>query len=71
MHLAGVSEYRARDITEIFWDEKVSASTIATLNKKIYPKIERWRTRPLSGTYPYVYVDGIFLKRAWGARMKT
>ena len=28
--------------------------------------IEQWRSRPLKDKYPYVYVDGIFLKRCWG-----
>lgn len=25
-----------------------------------------WRQRPLEGGYPYVFVDGIYLKRSWG-----
>lgn len=29
-------------------------------------KIEDWRNRPHSGEYPYVFVDGIYLKRSWG-----
>ena len=28
--------------------------------------IEEWRNRPLRDEYPYVYVDGIYLKRCWG-----
>lgn len=35
-------------------------------NKKAYGHIEKWRNRPLTKEYPYVYVDGIFLKRCWG-----
>ena len=30
-----------------------------------------WRTRPLSGTYPYVYVDGVYLKRSWGGEIQN
>ncbi|BDZ80987.1 hypothetical protein Lac3_21960 [Claveliimonas bilis] len=45
---------------------KVSPGTISNLNKKAYEHIETWRTRPLSGDYPYVYVDGVYLKRSWG-----
>ena len=34
------------------------------LNKKAYVHIEDWRNRPLQGgRYPYVYVDGIYLRR--------
>ena len=67
MYLAGVSVRRMEDITEALWGSKVSPSTISELNKKAYVHIENWRNRPLHGqTYPYVYVDGIYLKRNWG-----
>lgn len=67
MYLAGVSVRRVEDITEALWGSKVSASTISELNKKAYVNIEEWRNRVLrGGKYPYVYVDGIYLKRNWG-----
>ena len=66
MYLAGVSVRRVEDITEALWGSKVSPSTISELNKKAYVNIEAWRNRPLQGgRYPYVYVDGIYLKRNW------
>ena len=64
MYLAGVSVRRVEDITETLWGSKVSPSTISELNKKAYVHIEDWRNRPLqSGRYPYVYVDGLYLRR--------
>lgn len=64
MYLAGVSVRRVEDITEALWGSKVSPSTISELNKKAYVNIEVWRNQPLQGVkYPYVYVDGIYLKR--------
>lgn len=33
--------------------------------------MEAWRKRPLEREYPYVFVDGIWLKRAWGGRTAT
>ena len=27
--------------------------------------------RPLTGEYPYVYVDGIYLKRCWGGEIQN
>ena len=66
MYLAGVSVRRVEDITEALWGTKVSPGTISNLNKKAYEHIEQWRNRPLKDDYPYVYVDGIFLKRCWG-----
>ena len=50
----------------------MSASTISELNKKAYVNIEAWRNRPLQGgKYPYVYVDGIYLKRNWGGEYEN
>lgn len=71
MYLAGVSVRRVEDITEALWGTKVSPGTISNLNKKAYEHIERWRTRPLTGEYPYVYVDGVFLKRSWGGEIQN
>ena len=71
MYLAGVSVRRVEDITEALWGTKVSPSTVSELNKKIYVKIDEWRKRPLSGDYPYVYLDGIYLKRSWGGEVSN
>ena len=45
---------------------------ISELNKKAYVHIEDWRNRPLQGgRYPYVYVDGIYLRRNWGGEYEN
>ena len=71
MYLAGVSVRRVEDITEALWGTRVSPSTVSDLNKKIYGTIEAWRNRPIEGEHPYVYLDGIVLKRTWRARCAT
>lgn len=72
MYLAGVSVRRVEDITEALWGSKVSPSTISELNRKAYVHIEEWRNRPLKGgKYPYVYVDGIYLRRNWGGEFEN
>ena len=71
MYLAGVSVRRVEDITEALWGSKVSPSTISELNKKAYVHIEDWRNRPLQGNYPYVYVDGIYLRRNRGGEYEN
>jgi len=71
MYLAGVSTRRIEDITELLWDAKLSAGTMSRLNSKVYEQIEVWRNRPLSGAYPYVYLDGIYLKRNWGGEYEN
>ena len=63
---------RVEDITEALWGSKVSPATISELNKKAYVHIEDWRNRPLQGgRYPYVYVDGIYLRRNWGGEYEN
>ena len=66
MYLAGVSTRRIEDVSEILWGSSVSAATVSNLNEKAFAAVEEWRNRPLVRAYPYVYVDGIYLKRSWG-----
>jgi transposase-like protein len=71
MYLAGVSVRRVEDITEALWGTKVSAGTISELNKKAYVNIEKWRSRPIERAFPYVYLDGICLKRCWAGEVRV
>ena len=71
MYLAGVSVRRVEDITQALWGTRVSSGTVSKLNKKIYGSIEQWRTKELTGRYPFIYLDGISLKRSWGGEVKN
>jgi len=71
MYLAGVSTRRIEDVSEILWGASVSASTASNLNEKAFEAVEEWRCRPLTCAYPYVFVDGIYLKRAWGGSFEN
>ena len=71
MYLAGVSVRRVEDITEALWGTRVSPGTVSNLNKKIYAQIEAWRMRPIEGKYPYLYLDGIVLKRSWAGEVRN
>ncbi len=71
MYLAGVSVLRVEDITEALWGTKVSSSTVSELNQKIYGKIEEWRKQSIAREHPYVFVDGIYLKRSWGGEVQN
>jgi putative transposase len=71
MYLAGVSVRRVEDITQALWGTRVSASTVSDLNQKIYKQIEEWRQQPLVGEFPYVFLDGLWLKRSWGGEVKN
>lgn len=71
MYLAGVSVRRVEDITEALWGTRVSPSTVSELNKRIYATIEAWRNRPIAGEHPYLYLDGIVLKRTWAGEVRN
>lgn len=71
MYLAGVSVRRVEDITEALWGTRVSPSTVSDLNKKIYATIDTWRNAPIEGEHPYVYLDGIVLKRSWAGEVRN
>jgi transposase-like protein len=71
MYLAGVSVRRVEDITEALWGTRVSSDVVSQLNKKVYVQIEQWRNLPITGTYAYVYLDGIYLKRSWGGEVRN
>ena len=66
MYLADVSTRRIDDVSEILWGAGVSAGTVSNLNDKAFKAVDEWRCRPLACEYPYVYIDGIYLKRSWG-----
>lgn len=71
MYLAGLSVRTVEDMSEQLVGSRVSASTVSDLNQKIYQRIELWRNRPIEGSYPYVYLDGIYLKRSWGGEVRN
>jgi len=71
MYLAGVSVRRVEDITEALWGVKVGPSTVSDLNQKIYDQIEQWRMKPLEGKHPYIFLDGLWLKRSWGGEVRN
>ena len=71
MYRAGVSVRRVEDITEALWGTRVSSGTVSRLNQKIYRHIEAWRHRDIVGEFPYVYLDGVILKRSWAGEVRN
>jgi transposase-like protein len=71
MYLAGVSVRRVEDITQALWGTRVSPATVSNLNKKVYGRIEKWLNAPIQGEYPYVFLDGLWLKRSWAGEVKN
>lgn len=65
-YLEGISTRRVGDISEALAGEGLSASSISRLNGRLSERLQAWRERPLSGAYPYLYLDGISLVVRWG-----
>lgn len=42
-----------------------------TSNNEIYATIDAWRNRPFAGEHPYVYLDGIVMKRSWAGEVRN
>lgn len=71
MYLAGVSVRRVEDLTEALWGTRVRSGTVSRLNQRIYAPIEAWRTKPIDGSHPYVFLDGLVLKRSWAGEVRN
>ena len=71
MYLAGVSTRQVDDISQLLWGERMPSQTLSDKLKKVYGDIDAWRTRPLEGEYPYVFVDGVWHKRSWGGSVEN
>ena len=71
MYLAGISVRRVEDVTEALWGTRVSPSTVSNLNKKVYGRIEKWLNEPIDIKHPYVFLDGLWLKRSWAGEVKN
>jgi transposase-like protein len=68
MYLAGVPVRRVEDITETLRGTRVSPGTVSNLTRKIctrkiHARIDEWRHRRIEGEHPYVFLDGIVMKR--------
>lgn len=65
-YLEGVSTRRVGDIARELTGGTLSASSMSRLNGRLAERLRAWRERPLEGSYPYLYLDGISLKVRWG-----
>ena len=71
MHTVCLSLSSIRLRSTRLWSTRVSPGTVSNLNKKIYGQIEAWRNQPIDGEQPYVYLDGIVLKRTWAGEVRN
>ena len=61
-YVQGVSTRRVDDLVKALGMTGISKSQVSRLCKDLDAEVERFRTRPLGGPYPYVTLDATFLK---------
>ena len=71
MYLAGVSTRRIEDVSEILWGAgRLRRHGLQSQRQGFFKAVEEWRSRPRPAEYPYVYVDGIYLKAKLGRLLR-
>lgn len=66
MYLAGVSTRRIEGVCEILWKSSISAATVSQLKREGIRGGGGMEERSIERECPYVFMDGIYLKRSWG-----
>ena len=61
-YVHGVSTRRVEDLVQALGITGISKSEVSRLCATLDAEVERFRTRPLTGTYPYVWLDATDLK---------
>lgn len=69
MYVKGVSTRKVADITEKLCGKSFSSQQVSRLSGLLDKRITEWRTRPLSGRYPYLIADATYQKVRKGGRV--
>lgn len=62
MYFKGVSTRKVEPILEELCGLEISKSQVSELTKEIEQEVQAWRSRPLTSTYIYLFVDALVLK---------
>ncbi len=61
-YVQGVSTRRVDDLVQALGLTGISKSQVSRLCQELDTEVERFRTRPLDGAYPYVWLDATYVK---------
>ncbi len=61
-YVQGVSTRRVDDLVQALGLTGISKSQVSRLCQELGSEVERFRTRPLDGAYPYVWLDATYVK---------
>ena len=68
-YVQGVSTRRVDDLVQALGMRGISKSQVSRVCAELDREVERFRTRKLDGPYPYVWLDGTFIKVREGGRV--
>ncbi len=68
-YLLGVSTRRVEDLVQTLGVERLSKSQVSVLVKELDGAVKSFRERPLAGTFPYIWLDALFMKCREGGRI--
>jgi transposase-like protein len=61
-YVQGISTRRVDDLVQALGMQGISKSQVSRMCAELDTEVERFRTRKLEGPYPYVWLDGTFVK---------
>src|SRR3954451_16380518 len=61
-YVQGISTRRVDDLVQALGMQGISKSQVSRLCAELDKEVQRFRTRKLEGPYPYVWLDGTFVK---------
>ncbi len=67
--IGGVSTRRVDDLVQAMGLSGISKSTVSKLCKDIDERVNEFLNRPLTGEWPYVWLDATYLKQRQGGRI--
>lgn len=68
-YVHGVSTRKVDDLVKALGMGGISKSRVSELCKELDEEVERFRSRPLEGSYPYVWVDATYVKSRQDGRV--
>jgi putative transposase len=70
-YVHGVSTRKVDDLVKALGMGGISKSRVSELCKELDEEVERFRSRPLEGSYPYVWVDATYVKARQDGRVAS
>src|SRR5215210_9587420 len=70
-YVHGVSTRKVDDLVKALGMSGISKSRVSELCKELDEEVERFRGRPLEGSYPYVWVDATYVKARQDGRVAS